>query len=86
MTEKLYGMWVCLRFSVMTLYLFNHNPELALLAENGLDPRQPLHTGEHFGRSDQHLARVEAIGLIKEKALRMRKKERGKGGESFTCG
>lgn len=50
-------------------YLLHHHPELGLPAENGLDARQPLHVGEDLGRTDQNLARVEAVGLIEEQPL-----------------
>lgn len=51
-------------------YLFHHHPELALGAEHRLDPRQPLDTGEDLGRADEHLARVEAVRIVKEETLR----------------
>lgn len=51
-------------------YLFHHHPELALGAEHRLDPRQPLDTGEDLGGADEHLARVEAVGIVKEETLR----------------
>lgn len=50
-------------------YLFDHHPELALLAEYGLDPGEPLDIGEDFGRPDQHLAWVETVGLFEEQTL-----------------
>lgn len=50
-------------------YLFHHHAELALRAEHGLDPRQPLGAREDLGGADEHLARVEAIGVIKEETL-----------------
>lgn len=51
-------------------YLFHHHPELALGAEHGFDPRQPLGTGEDLGGADEHLARVEAVGIVEEETLR----------------
>lgn len=51
-------------------HLFHYHSELALGAEHRLDPRQPLDTGEDLGWADEHLTRVEAVGIVKEEALR----------------
>ena len=50
-------------------YLFDHHAELALGAEHRLDARQPLDAGEDLGRANEHLAWVEAIGIIEEETL-----------------
>lgn len=50
-------------------YLFHYHPKFALGAEHGLDPRQPLDAGENLGWADEHLARVEAVGIIEEETL-----------------
>lgn len=49
--------------------LLHHHSELALPAEDGLDPRQPLDVGEDLGWTDEDLARVEPVGFVKEEAL-----------------
>lgn len=66
------GVWrlrSCPRPLVPGPYLFHYHPKFAFGAEDGLDPRQPLDAGEDLGWADEHLARVEAVGIIKEETL-----------------
>lgn len=57
-------------------YLLHHHTELAFGAEYRLDPREPLDTGEDLSRANEHLAWVEAIGVIKEETLKGREQRK----------
>lgn len=60
-------------------HLFYHHPELALSAENRFDPWQPLHIRENLSGTDEDLAWVETVGLVKKQALEeKRQKEENK--------
>lgn len=51
-------------------HLLYHHPEFALPAEDGFDPRQPLDVSKDLGRTDQDLAWVETVRLVKEQTLK----------------
>lgn len=51
-------------------YLFYHYPELAFPAKNRFDPWQPLYIRKDLCWTNQDLAWVETIRLVKEQTLK----------------